>query len=828
MADPRMRAISDVGRGYYVFPVNVEVSEDGQKTVKPIARWREASTQNLEQIEKWWSPGSQWANAWVGIDCGKSGIVVIDCDPPDGIASWKAIAGDYPHAPVTTPRDGRHYYFRADPNRKIGIDNSGKIAKNVDVRGDGGFVFSYGWAAKPGQLPPVPEIVIERMGEKKESAQTAQGGGASALAPDETDVFGDAPGRMFTKSEAVAFVETNGLSALREAEVGTINAKTNTAAAVLSHFVPNFWTADEAYALLCDALRATAYDGKTWRVSRFKRVIDGREKVADPWVAYVTLEIDGMTVDEDGIERDEIDADADMVESVENTEHIDEPGEVDVRKVVGSGFFTDAKLAEKLAREVLVKRFLCTPAQGWFEWDGTVWRAVAETVVTEAVRKRVIARFDAELNRVSKDPDRGFDMATEWKKVLAAAKISNIVRLARGVPGVYIADEMLDRDPDLLNTPSGVVDLRTGEIGEHNPAFLMTKITRGRYIEGYVHPDWTMALEAIREDARAWLQTRVGQAVTGHPTPDGRLILLQGGGSNGKSAITTDGIVPALGDYASVASTKLFMAGEHSTERAELRGKRFLIAEELTEGRSIDVAALKQIQDVGTITARKLYKDNMTFQATHSLFVTTNYVPVVNETDHGTWRRLAMLRFPWRFLRPEETPIGAQDRPGDVGIKARIKASESGQHDAIVTWCVDGARRWYAGRFEGDRAMDLPESVEADTRLWRVSADRILGYATERLRRVEGACVLTVELIEDFNAWLAMNGHGTWSLETFKSRFEQHEVVIGWGVTAKQTRDLSKLSRRGVGPEAPSPARARVFWNLAFRPAYDPAEELEP
>lgn len=808
------RALSDIGRGYFVFPVRVEVDEDGQKHVHPIARWREASTNDPRTVESWWGESGSWSGAWVGIDCGKSGVVVIDCDPPDGMRIWKELGGTYPHAPVTTPRDGRHYYFRADPNVKIGIDNSGKVGKNIDVRGEGGFVFSYGWAAKPGQLPPVPDFVVEKMGAK--SSEPA------APSVDESDVFGDAPGRMFTRQEAVLFVEENGLKALREAQVGTINGKCNTAAAVLSHFVPNFWTAEEAYELLCSALKETEYDGKTWRSSRFKRVIDGREKIADPWVAYLTPEIEG---DEDGDEEMDDDS-GKMMESIENTEHVDEPGEIDARKVVGSGFFTDAKLAEKLAREVLVKRYICTPAQGWFEWNGSVWRPCAETVVTETIRKRVIARFDAELNRVGKDPDRGMDMALEWKKVLGAAKIASIVKLARGVPGVFIPDEALDADPDLLNTPGGVVDLRNGEIGEHNPAFLMTRITRGSYREGFVHDDWIMALEALREDARPWLQTRIGQAITGHPTPDGRLILLQGGGSNGKSAITTDGVVPALGDYASVASTKLFMSGEHSTERAELRGKRFLIAEELTEGRSIDVAALKQIQDVGTITARKLYRDNMTFSASHSLFVTTNYIPVVNETDHGTWRRLAMLRFPWRFLRPEEELVGPQDRVGDVGIKARIRAGESGQHDAIVTWCVEGARRWYAGRFEGDRAMDLPESVQSDTQLWRVSADRILGYTSERLRKAEGACVLTTELLDDFNQWLSMNGHGTWSLETFKSRFEQHETIIAWGVVSKQTRNLDKLSRRGLSSVDASPTRARVFWNVEFRPAYDPAEEL--
>src|SRR5215207_2215874 len=144
--------------------------------------------------------------------------------------------------------------------------------------------------------------------------------------------------------------------------------------------------------------------------------------------------------------------------------------------------------------------------------------------------------------------------------------------------------------------------------------------------------------------------------------------VLQGPGENGKSALTTDGTVPALGDYASMASAKLFQSTkgtEHSTERADLRGTRLLIAEELTEGRSIDVNALKQIMDVGRIKARYIRKDNITFKSSHSLFTTTNYVPVVTETDGGTWRRLALLRFPYTFRKPGEPLESESDRPGD-------------------------------------------------------------------------------------------------------------------------------------------------------------------
>lgn len=75
----------------------------------------------------------------------------------------------------------------------------------------------------------------------------------------------------------------------------------------------------------------------------------------------------------------------------------------------------------------------------------------------------------------------------------------------------------LDADPDLLNTPSGVVDLTTGEVTPHDPELLMTKITSGSYRPGFTHIDWAKALEALPKEERDWLQCVVGRGITGHP-----------------------------------------------------------------------------------------------------------------------------------------------------------------------------------------------------------------------------------------------------------------------------------------------------------------------
>jgi P4 family phage/plasmid primase-like protien len=488
--------------------------------------------------------------------------------------------------------------------------------------------------------------------------------------------------------------------------------------------------------------------------------------------------------------------------------------------------FTDARLAEVFADDVLADHYIWVHGVGWLRWDGLRWAQSDDVAVVETVRQYVLDQF-IEAVTALRDGTGDATSVDGLRQLLGAGRMRSVLSLSRGI--VQRQADELDADPDLLNTPGGVVDLRTGEVLMYDPTLLITKITKGRYRPKFRHPDWDKALEALPKPEREWLQVRTGQGITGHPTPDGVLPVLQGSGENGKSALTTDGLVPALGDYASMASPKLLQAfkgssSEHSTERAELRGKRLLVAEELTEGRSIDITTLKQIQDVTTITARFIRQDNFTFRASHSLFATTNYVPIVNETDHGAWRRLALLRFLFTFRKPGDPLHTKTDRRGDPTLKARIRDNTDNQHDAIVTWVIEGALRYHANP---ETSLQPTAKVRADTKEWRKTADRILSIWDEKLIANRDSCIIGPELLEAFNTWLRANGHNEWSKELFGPRFLQHDESVRHGVEYKQTRHPQNVSRLPGSWPRDIPARPWVYQGVRFRTESDPFDDEE-
>jgi P4 family phage/plasmid primase-like protien len=496
--------------------------------------------------------------------------------------------------------------------------------------------------------------------------------------------------------------------------------------------------------------------------------------------------------------------------------------------IPGQAKFTDAGLAQTIAAKVLRGKFLRARGVGWLHWTGTHWRECGDGPPTEAVRRYVIGRIGYFARRLAANPGDLSLSATiaSWKSVGSRNRITSVLALAGNI--VEVEADALDADPDLLNTPGGIVDLTTGVSSPHDPARLMTKITRGSYRPGYTHPDVDKALDALPEPEREWLQRRVGQGITGHMSPDGVVLLLQGSGENGKSALTTGGLFPALGGYAHIASSRLFSAekgNDNSTERADLRGRRLVIGEELTEGRALDVTAIKRMMDTPYITARRLYQDKMTFSASHTLIVNTNHRPLIDQTDHGTWRRLALLVFLYTFVKRPEDVVRDTDRIGDPTLKQRIAEGADGQHDALVTWAVQGAMAWYA---DPATALLPTERVAADTLAWRAETDRILGYWTERLTPDPVAKILATDLLADFNMWLTSNGHREWSKETFAPRFADHLETTRHGVERRQLRNLKGLSRP-PGAYAANTATGGAAWvwmSVRFRRAEDEMVEM--
>jgi len=124
-------AIRYADNGFPVFPC----VPNGKKPL--IENGFKSATLDTEQIEEWWTDNP---NANIGI--ATQGLVVVDVDGADN--SW--LKGEEElfiqlsmNAVCVTPRGGAHYWFRQAKDEPVRSSVS-RIAPNVDIRADGGYV----------------------------------------------------------------------------------------------------------------------------------------------------------------------------------------------------------------------------------------------------------------------------------------------------------------------------------------------------------------------------------------------------------------------------------------------------------------------------------------------------------------------------------------------------------------------------------------------------------------------------------------------------------------------------------------------------------------
>lgn len=447
---------------------------------------------------------------------------------------------------------------------------------------------------------------------------------------------------------------------------------------------------------------------------------------------------------------------------------------------------------------------------GWYRFNGKVWRSVSDDRLVEEVQRQFTELFATEAPHV--DADR--------RKRLAGLLSSGKVRAVKGLLRALLSEEAKAFDSvdyaHLLNCRNGVVDLRTGELRPHDPDLLFTKVTRAAYQAGATHPDWEEALQALPDDdVRSWLQAKLGQAVTGQPPTDDVLPVLFGDGSNGKSTVLAYRF--ALGDYAAVVPERLLTArpSDHPTELTTLRGLRCGVLEELPES-VFSVRRLKALLGTSEVTARQIGRNNVTWLATHSLVVSTNYRPKVLETDHGTWRRLALVTFPYRFL-PHDKPLEHEtDRHGTAGLRERLERGTD-QREAALAWLVEGAKRVYAGTDE-QHSQSLPERVRKDTAAWRNSVDQLALFAETHLVFDPAWAVLSKDLFAEFSRFLADHGHAEWSDQTFTEKLATHDLATRHNLEKKRARPLKQLSQPPWVKAPTRPKGPAVQWTgVRFR-----------
>lgn len=377
-------------------------------------------------------------------------------------------------------------------------------------------------------------------------------------------------------------------------------------------------------------------------------------------------------------------------------------------------------------------------ATKWLVYDGMKWdenEVKAHGLAQELTDRQIVeARRRVKKARAALDKavEAGDDDKQEQAKaavraaegfrgyVLGRRKTSRIAAtLTEAEPAAEIAVSELDKDGFMLNTPAGIVDLRTGKMRPHDPMDYCTKMTAVAPSHDGMD-EWLAFLDRMTcgdRDLQEYHQIVAGMEAVGKVYVE-NLIIATGIGGNGKSTFYNSQ-ARVMGDYAgSIASDVLITNSRKnkSPEYAELRGKRVVIAAELEEGTRLDTAVVKKLCSTDPIRAEKKFKAPFDFIPAHTTILYTNHLPKVGTNDKGTWDRLVVVPFNARF----------RGMKGEIFNYADYLFEHCG--GAILTWIIEGARKFIAAKYH----IEQPECVKQAIREYRQQNDWFHNFIDDR------------------------------------------------------------------------------------------------
>lgn len=365
----------------------------------------------------------------------------------------------------------------------------------------------------------------------------------------------------------------------------------------------------------------------------------------------------------------------------------------------------------------------------WFRWTEGLWLADETGQVRELVR------------RICREVARTADNPNEAKRIASDRTIAAVARIAAADPRVATHSSDWDAHPWLLNTPAGVVELRTGEIIPHDPALLITQMTAAS--PGTGCPRWLAFLSEITGgdvDLQSYLARLAGYCLTGS-TSEQTFAFLHGTGANGKSVFLRT-ISEVLGDYAATATNDAFLASRterHLTELAGLRAARLVMVPETEQGRTWAEARIKAVTGGEKIRANFMRRDHFEFTPRFKLIVAGNHRPALTGVGAAMRRRLHFVPF--------NVTIPVERRDKSLGAKF-LK-----ERDGILGWMLEGCAEWQR------IGLAPPDSVQAAGDEYFTDED-IIG------QWIDECCVVGAEhratareLFANWSGWAEQAGH---------------------------------------------------------------------
>lgn len=360
------------------------------------------------------------------------------------------------------------------------------------------------------------------------------------------------------------------------------------------------------------------------------------------------------------------------------------------------------------------------------------------------------------------------------------------------------------RQDPYLCVGNGVVNLRTGELYDHDPQYKFTRGLKWDYDPETADPKPVREfLDDITEreaDRDTLLDHLAHGLMPGHPYR--AFVIMYGPGSNGKTRFGK--LLRGFVGEDNAASVELQdLTGDDAFATGGLPGAFVNVGDDISVGELRDTSIIKSLTGDGTIRANAKYEKQYEFENEAAMFFSANEPPRITEQKQAINDRLYPIEMPYRFVDNPD-PNSDYQKQKITGVAKQLIENEAAM-EGLLLMAVEHAKELIARNGQ----YSMPEGPQERRQLYEAASDPIKRFALDYLEQGTGDdLILKNDAYNVYTEMVAARDERPASEDQFKRVMSSHATL-----------DLENTRTRNISPgESRDPAWRHVrFTDAAVR-----------
>lgn len=400
----------------------------------------------------------------------------------------------------------------------------------------------------------------------------------------------------------------------------------------------------------------------------------------------------------------------------------------------------------------------CVDNQKWYIYSNGVWKIDKGDILSQGNMQRLLQLLHLYVKEVSTGYNDEEDaVLKKYDQYINKSSSDSILRRALNASKNSLVIDItdFDKDPYLLNCKNGVFDLRTLKFRQAVAEDYFTRVLDSAYLPESLVPRckrWYTFIDEITsgdKEKANYLQKALGYSLLGENTRECMFIAYGAKTRNGKGTLfNTIARVLGLGKengYGSTIKSGLICESKYKEKDynapepmlADTVGIRYLTLSETKDDITLDETAIKSLTGRDPLKTRQLHSSAFVFTPQFTIWLSTNFLPRVNDDSVFKSDRIWVIPFNEHF----------DEKNRDDNLKELFV--QDSNKITVLRWLIEGYKKFVK---EG---LNPPDCVIEATQQYAKINDRILCFKEDCLEDAEGETVSNALMYAKYKSWCA-------------------------------------------------------------------------